>query len=554
MIVTCEECSTRFNLDDTLIKDDGSKVRCSVCRHIFTVFTTPLKLEAESDFTPDVSIPPDTSIDTPSDTPIEAIDDTNFEETTDFEMEDNDFSLEDSELDFETPDLELDEDEDIAIDEPGDIKSGDFEPEDIGSDFEVEEDFSFGPALEDEEESELQLEDNSSEEDGTLDFDDAEPEEFDGIEFEPLDEDDTDFSVMQDDEPEFELEGSPGLELETEPELEDSALTDSVVDDEPDEFSAEDDFELDFDVSDDDQPKDDQTAVDQTKDRALEEDGLEIEIDTETDNDEMDLSLDESQKEKAPPPITIEDNFSEYDDVLEQETEPDVEPDIEYGEPETIEAENVKTNESTKTDMPEPEPETHTQRRHKKTKPLIGKPALVLIFLFLLVAGAYIASLMTGYKIPYLSDVKIPFIENLVKPKSIKIIDIKPVPNQKSVNGRFVTNSTVGTLFVITGTVENPSKITFSHIEIKGALITKGKIEAKTKTAFCGNIVTEEMLKTGNITDINKLLSVKQGHHNSNINIRPGATIPFMVVFSDLPEKLQNFTVKVINFTKVQNK
>ena len=37
MIVECEKCSSRFKLDETLIKEAGSKVRCSVCRNIFMV-------------------------------------------------------------------------------------------------------------------------------------------------------------------------------------------------------------------------------------------------------------------------------------------------------------------------------------------------------------------------------------------------------------------------------------------------------------------------------------------------------------------------------------
>ena len=37
MIVTCENCDKRFNLDESLIKESGSKVKCSECHHIFTV-------------------------------------------------------------------------------------------------------------------------------------------------------------------------------------------------------------------------------------------------------------------------------------------------------------------------------------------------------------------------------------------------------------------------------------------------------------------------------------------------------------------------------------
>jgi predicted Zn finger-like uncharacterized protein len=37
MIITCEECTTRFNLDDARIPEAGAKVRCSKCKHAFFV-------------------------------------------------------------------------------------------------------------------------------------------------------------------------------------------------------------------------------------------------------------------------------------------------------------------------------------------------------------------------------------------------------------------------------------------------------------------------------------------------------------------------------------
>ncbi|RPI03433.1 MAG: hypothetical protein EHM71_14595, partial [Zetaproteobacteria bacterium] len=37
MIITCEECQTRFRLADEKLKAGGTKVRCSKCRHVFTV-------------------------------------------------------------------------------------------------------------------------------------------------------------------------------------------------------------------------------------------------------------------------------------------------------------------------------------------------------------------------------------------------------------------------------------------------------------------------------------------------------------------------------------
>ncbi len=43
MIVTCEECQTRFNVDESLINKEGSKAQCSVCGNIFTIHLEPIE-------------------------------------------------------------------------------------------------------------------------------------------------------------------------------------------------------------------------------------------------------------------------------------------------------------------------------------------------------------------------------------------------------------------------------------------------------------------------------------------------------------------------------
>lgn len=35
MIIQCEKCLTKFNIDESLFKKEGSQVRCSLCKHIF---------------------------------------------------------------------------------------------------------------------------------------------------------------------------------------------------------------------------------------------------------------------------------------------------------------------------------------------------------------------------------------------------------------------------------------------------------------------------------------------------------------------------------------
>ena len=38
MIIQCEKCHTKFNIDESKLKEQGSKVRCSLCKHTFVVY------------------------------------------------------------------------------------------------------------------------------------------------------------------------------------------------------------------------------------------------------------------------------------------------------------------------------------------------------------------------------------------------------------------------------------------------------------------------------------------------------------------------------------
>ena len=38
MIIQCEKCRTKFNLDESLLRNEGSKVRCSICKHVFMAY------------------------------------------------------------------------------------------------------------------------------------------------------------------------------------------------------------------------------------------------------------------------------------------------------------------------------------------------------------------------------------------------------------------------------------------------------------------------------------------------------------------------------------
>jgi predicted Zn finger-like uncharacterized protein len=542
MIITCEECSTRFDLDESMIKAGGSKVRCSLCKHIFTVFPQ----------VPEPPMAPEPEEELSFDLPEEAPDDL---ET--FELE-TDMEADDSELDFQETSFEIDdlnfETNDIGLEMEAPEKDAtdieiNFDPESYDNETDVNIEF---------EEDELTFEDTD------IEFDDPDevmpppkdleaPDAFDSYEYTSLDQD--------------------TLTLE-----EDELEADLSFDDDPDadlvfeETGSEQDLALlELEPSDDQHMTFPDLAM-ETKDPETSPKEAELTLDLEEDPFEpLDNGLGGLDLAEGPEPssetheenIEPEDAFSSYDQVLDQDTEPegsfqdpdDITPyaitdDITGGEPiekdETLPGSPLRATQTEQEETSD-HPELHPGRpRKRKKRSGMGGPVMLLILLFILVAGAYIASMTLGYKIPYLSDVKIPILEKYFNKEMPQKAALKPIPNEGSVNGRFISNDTAGELFIITGQIENPSTIPYSYLQVMGTLITKGKVKAKTLTTFCGNIISEETLKTGNILDITKQLTTREGAHNSNVNVKPGGFVPFMIVFSDLPDNLENFTVEVV--------
>ncbi len=56
MIITCEACGTSFKIKSSLIKETGSTVRCSKCRHLFIAYPPTMETEKISEFLPDEKI------------------------------------------------------------------------------------------------------------------------------------------------------------------------------------------------------------------------------------------------------------------------------------------------------------------------------------------------------------------------------------------------------------------------------------------------------------------------------------------------------------------
>jgi len=172
-------------------------------------------------------------------------------------------------------------------------------------------------------------------------------------------------------------------------------------------------------------------------------------------------------------------------------------------------------------------------------------------FIFLTVVLAivvlFVALLFMHYKgiftVPYLDRIEIPFLSQQKTSQETDVGNLKITYNVE--NYRFLQTDKAGKVFIITGKVKNEYNDPRSFVQMSGSLYTRGKTKADSATAFCGNVISDLELSQMTAAAIRTRLGNREGENNSNVNIQPGEERPFMIVFFDLPDSLDEFTVAV---------
>jgi hypothetical protein len=184
------------------------------------------------------------------------------------------------------------------------------------------------------------------------------------------------------------------------------------------------------------------------------------------------------------------------------------------------------------------------------------KPVLVALLLLFLTGGVLIVPNMLGIKIPFISDIKIPYLSDLgtkipylsdkLNPKEKDVAgNLKIIPLGGTIAARFVNDSQGNPRFVIHGKIKNDYDHPRSFIKITGKIYQKGGKLAKTETVFCGNVLSDSELTGMKIAAINKRLHNRFGDKKSNLKVKTGKAIPFMIVFDELPQNLDEYTIEV---------
>jgi predicted Zn finger-like uncharacterized protein len=110
---------------------------------------------------------------------------------------------------------------------------------------------------------------------------------------------------------------------------------------------------------------------------------------------------------------------------------------------------------------------------------------------------------------------------------------------------QFITNKTSGEILVINGTVTNRYDHPRSNVQVKGTLYNNAGKVIISSVVYCGNMFTAAELTDLDIAAIEGRLGNRMGDNQINSSIMPGMSVPFTVVFKNLPQDMDEFTAEV---------
>jgi len=187
-----------------------------------------------------------------------------------------------------------------------------------------------------------------------------------------------------------------------------------------------------------------------------------------------------------------------------------------------------------------------------KPQPIIKKRrrsaiwiTILLIVLILVGAAAALYVFKPDLIFEYFPSFKRPLSKEQVFDMGNNRLSINRDP--ADLKGSFVDSEKADKLFIVKGSITNnyPDKRSFIRVR-SNILDSKGKV-VKSKIVYAGKLISDKELLSLSMKEINNRLMNKFGKNKVNTNILPNASIPFMIVFGDLPGDISEFTVEAIS-------
>ncbi|MBW4054104.1 MAG: DUF3426 domain-containing protein [Proteobacteria bacterium] len=114
----------------------------------------------------------------------------------------------------------------------------------------------------------------------------------------------------------------------------------------------------------------------------------------------------------------------------------------------------------------------------------------------------------------------------------------------QAVKATFIHNSKAGELLVISGEALNEYSQPRAALQVKVTVFDASGKSIATKSAYGGNPLTEEQLKSLAFDKIEAVMANQFGDSLTNMEVAPGKSIPFVVVIANLPAGASDFAVQ----------
>jgi predicted Zn finger-like uncharacterized protein len=173
----------------------------------------------------------------------------------------------------------------------------------------------------------------------------------------------------------------------------------------------------------------------------------------------------------------------------------------------------------------------------------VPRGSKILLIILLIVLAFIIGALALFFFAPGLLPLKSvePVKKEEVTDTSVRRLSFKDV------SGSFVPSNKLGQLFVIRGEVVNENMRARSFILLKGSIYDGEGNRVRQKLIYAGNTFDEDQLRELSMEEIDMELKKESGQKNRNVNIQPMSSVPFMIVFENLPDNVGEFEVEAVS-------
>ncbi len=184
---------------------------------------------------------------------------------------------------------------------------------------------------------------------------------------------------------------------------------------------------------------------------------------------------------------------------------------------------------------PESQPQPAPERKGGPVSSLI-RILLLLILGILIIGGVFVYMNGTDQLNQTIQQIFGQQVDQPVQTGQITLSELE---------GKFIQNEQDGELFLIRGEAINNFAEPRAAIQVKGVIFDQNGKPLLQKTIFCGNPIDDQKLLSLSFLELEKIMGNQFGKELSNMKIDSKKSIPFDIVFKDLPKNLSEFSVKV---------